>query len=70
MKIVFVLKDAPYGNDERGRCYNDLLLVGAVRRNEPNAEMTVFLSGDAVVGLKKGDTRGQDRDEVETMLQQ
>ena len=52
MKIVFVLKEAPYGSDEMGRCYNDLLLVGAVRQNEPDAEILVFLSGDAVLGLK------------------
>jgi sulfur relay (sulfurtransferase) complex TusBCD TusD component (DsrE family) len=69
MKIVFVLKEAPYGSDEMGRCYNDLLLVGAVRQNEPDAEILVFLSGDAVLGLKKSDKKGQDRGEVETMLQ-
>lgn len=51
MKTLFVLNDPPYGTE---RCYNALRLAHALLKNDPGAEVTVFLMADAVVAARKG----------------
>ena len=51
MKMLFVLNDAPYGSE---RSYNGLRLAGSLARKE--AEVKVFLIGDAVGCAKSGQT--------------
>ena len=51
MKALFVLNDPPYGTE---RCYNGLRLAHALVKNDPTAEITVFLMADAVIAAHKG----------------
>ena len=51
MKALFVLNDPPYGTE---RCHNGLRLAHALSKNDPAAEITVFLMADAVVSARKG----------------
>jgi len=51
MKGLFVLNDPPYGTE---RCYNGLRLAYALLKNDPAAEVTVFLMADAVIAARKG----------------
>ena len=51
MKALFILNDPPYGTE---RCYNGLRLANALLKNDPTAEITVFLMADAVSCAKKG----------------
>jgi uncharacterized protein involved in oxidation of intracellular sulfur len=51
MKILFILNDPPYGTE---RCYNGLRLANALVKNNPSAEVTVFLMADAISCGKKG----------------
>jgi len=51
MKHLIVLNNPPYGTE---RCYNGLRLAHALLRNDPNAEVTVFLMADSVACAKKG----------------
>lgn len=44
MKALFILNDAPYGNE---RTYNGLRLAGAIAQQEGN-EVHLFMIGDAV----------------------
>jgi uncharacterized protein involved in oxidation of intracellular sulfur len=50
MKTLLVLNDAPYGSE---RTYNGLRLAGSLSRQE-NAQVKVFLIGDAVGAAKAG----------------
>ncbi|PJC64247.1 MAG: hypothetical protein CO021_05235 [Deltaproteobacteria bacterium CG_4_9_14_0_2_um_filter_42_21] len=50
MKTLFLLNDAPYGNE---RCYNALRLAGALFKRE-GQELKVFLIGDAISCANKG----------------
>lgn len=51
MKTLFVLNDPSYGTE---RCYNALRLAHALLKNDPGAEVTVFLMADSVVAARKG----------------
>lgn len=51
MKALFVLNDPPYGTE---RCYNGLLLAHALSKNDPAAEITVFLMADSVIAAREG----------------
>lgn len=51
MKALFILNDPPYGTE---RCYNALRLAHALLKNDPAAEITVFLMADAVIAARKG----------------
>lgn len=51
MKTLFILNDAPYGTE---RCYNALRLALALLKNDPGAEVSVFLMADAVAAARKG----------------
>jgi uncharacterized protein involved in oxidation of intracellular sulfur len=50
MKALLILNDAPYGSE---RTYNGLRLAGSLSRQE-NAQLKVFLIGDAVAAAKAG----------------
>lgn len=45
------MNDPPYGTE---CCYNALRLANALLKNDPAAEITVFLMADAVVAARKG----------------
>ena len=48
---MFILGDPAYGTE---RSYNALRLAMKVQTQEPEAEVTIFLMGDAVVCSKTG----------------
>ena len=49
MKTLFILNDPPYGTE---RCYNALRLAHALSKNDPKAEVTVFLVADSVAAAR------------------
>ncbi len=51
MKYLFILNDPAYGTE---RSYNALRLAMNLQKQEPEAEITVFLMGDAVACAKTG----------------
>lgn len=65
MKALFVLNDPPYGTE---RCYNGLRLAHALLKNDPLAEITVFLMADAVVAARKGQKTPDGYYNMERML--
>ena len=65
MKALFVLNDPPYGTE---RCYNGLRLAHALLKNDPAAEVTVFLMTDAVVAARKGQKTPDGYYNIERML--
>lgn len=64
MKTLLVLNDAPYGSE---RTYNGLRLAGSLSRQE-NAQVSVFLIGDAVSSAKAGQKVPSGYYNVATML--
>jgi uncharacterized protein involved in oxidation of intracellular sulfur len=65
MKVLFVLNDPPYGTE---RCYNGLRLAHALVKNDPAAEITVFLMADAVIAARKGQKTPDGYYNMERML--
>ena len=65
MKALFVLNDPPYGTE---RCYNGLRLAHALVKNDPAAEITVFLMADAVIAAHKGQKTPDGYYNMERML--
>ncbi len=65
MKTLMILNDPPYGSE---RCYNGLRLASALLKQDPDANLTVFLMADAVVGAKKGQKTPDGYYNVERML--
>jgi len=65
MKSLFILNDPPYGTE---RCYNGLRLAHALLKNDPQAEVTVFLMADAVLCAKAGQKTPDGYYNVERML--
>lgn len=65
MKTLVILNDAPYGDE---RCYNALRLAHALSKNDPSADVTVFLMADAVVAARKGQKTPEGYYNVERML--
>jgi len=63
MRYLFILNDPPYGTE---RCYNGLRLANATARTD--AEVTVFLMADAVVGAKGGQRTPEGYYSIERML--
>lgn len=51
MKALIILNDPPYGTE---RSYNGLRLAHSLKKNDPEAEITVFLMADAVLCAKAG----------------
>ncbi|MDO8354239.1 MAG: DsrE family protein [Aestuariivirga sp.] len=65
MKALFVLNDPPYGTE---RCFNGLRLAHALLKNDPAAEVTVFLMADAVIAARKGQKTPDGYYNMERML--
>lgn len=65
MKTLIVLNDPPYGTE---RCYNALRLAHAILKNDPTAEVTVFLMADAVIAARKGQKTPDGYYNMERML--
>lgn len=65
MQILFILNDPPYGTE---RCYNALRLAGALFKNTPESQITVFLMADAVLAAKAGQKTPDGYYNVERML--
>ena len=51
MKNLILLNDPPYGTE---RSFNGLRMAHALAKNDPEAEITVFLMADAVLCAKAG----------------
>ena len=51
MKHLILLNDPPYGTE---RSFNGLRMAHALAKNDPEAEITVFLMADAVLCAKAG----------------
>ena len=51
MKHLIILNDPPYGTE---RSYNGLRMAHALFKNDPEADVTVFLMADAVLCAKAG----------------
>jgi len=51
MKHLIILNDPPYGAE---RSYNGLRMAHALVKNDPEADVTVFLMADAVLCAKRG----------------
>jgi uncharacterized protein involved in oxidation of intracellular sulfur len=67
MKYLFILNDPPYGTE---RSYNGLRLARELLRDAGrNAEVKVFLLGDATAGAKGGQKVPQGYYSIEALLQ-
>jgi uncharacterized protein involved in oxidation of intracellular sulfur len=64
MKTLFVLNEAPYGNE---RSYNALRFVGSLAKRE-NEEVKIFLFGDGVACAKSNQKVPQGFYNIEVML--
>ncbi|MCX6363372.1 MAG: DsrE family protein [Actinobacteria bacterium] len=65
MKYLFILNDPAYGTE---RSYNALRLAMKVRKQEPKAEIAIFLMGDAVICAKRGQKTPDGYYNLERML--
>ncbi len=65
MKFLIILNDPPYGTE---RSYNGLRLAGNLVTKHEQAEVDVFLMGDAVSCAKSGQTTPNGYYNVERML--
>lgn len=65
IKALIILNDPPYGTE---RCYNGLRLANALMKNDPSAEVIVFLMADAVSCGKKGQKTPDGYYNLERML--
>jgi len=65
MKILFILNDAPYGSE---KAYNALRLAMALQKDQPGAELRVFLMADAVTAALPAQGTPQGYYNVERML--
>jgi uncharacterized protein involved in oxidation of intracellular sulfur len=65
MKALFIVNDPPYGAE---RIYNALRLAHAMTKNDPAAEVTLFLMADAVLAAKGGQKTPEGFYNVERML--
>jgi uncharacterized protein involved in oxidation of intracellular sulfur len=65
MKALFILNDPPYGTE---RCYNGMRLALALSKNDPAAEITVFLMADAVIAAREGQKTPDGYYNMERML--
>ena len=64
MKSLFILNDAPYGNE---RSYNGLRLAGTLSKAE-GEEVKLFLLGDAASCAKRGQKVAEGFYNIELML--
>ena len=63
-KILFILNDAPYGNE---RAYNALRLAGTLAAKD-DVQLRLFLMADAVTCAKRGQKIPQGYYSIELML--
>lgn len=65
MRTLFVLNDPPYGTE---RIYNGLRMAHALAKNDPEAQVSVFLMADAVLSAKSGQKPPDGYYNIERML--
>tara|TARA_R110002124_G_scaffold159007_1_gene326191 strand:- start:905 stop:1258 length:354 start_codon:yes stop_codon:yes gene_type:complete len=65
MKHLLILNDPPYGTE---RSFNGLRMAHALAKNDPKAEITVFLMADAVVCANAGQKTPDGYYNLERML--
>jgi Uncharacterized conserved protein involved in intracellular sulfur reduction len=65
VKYLFILNDPAYGTE---RSYNALRLAMNAQKRKPEAKLTVFLMGDAVVCAKTGQKTPDGYYNLERML--
>jgi uncharacterized protein involved in oxidation of intracellular sulfur len=65
MHILVILNDAPYGSE---RTYQGLRMADAMLKLEEELELTLYLSNDAVLCAKTGQTTPDGYYNVERML--
>jgi uncharacterized protein involved in oxidation of intracellular sulfur len=65
MKLLFILNDPPYGT-ERG--YNAIRLANTLLKKNADAEITLFLMADAVIGAKAAQKTPDGYYNIERML--
>jgi uncharacterized protein involved in oxidation of intracellular sulfur len=65
MKVLFIINDPPYGTE---RVYNALRLALALVKEDPAAQITVFLMADAVIAGKAQQKTPEGFYNVERML--
>ncbi len=65
MRYLIILNDPPYGTE---RSYNGLRLAGSLVTKHEQAEVDVFLMGDAVACAKAGQTTPNGYYNLERML--
>lgn len=65
MKILFILNEAPYGNE---KTYNALRLAMALQKEQPGTEVLVFLMADAVTAALPAQATPQGYYNIERML--
>lgn len=65
MKHLLILNDPPYGTE---RSFNGLRMAHALAKNDPEAEIVVFLMADAVVCAKAGQKTPDGYYNLERML--
>lgn len=65
MKMLFIINDPPYGTE---RAYNALRLAHALLKRDSEAEVSVFLMADGVVGAHKDQKTPDGYYNVERML--
>ena len=65
MEILIILNDAPYGSE---RTFQGLRMADAMLKLEEEAELTVYLSNDAVLCAKTGQQTPDGYYNVERML--
>jgi uncharacterized protein involved in oxidation of intracellular sulfur len=65
MKILFILNAAPYGSE---KTYNALRLAMALQKDQPGAEVLVFLMADAVTAALPAQTTPQGYYNTERMM--
>ena len=65
VKALLILNDPPYGTE---RCYNALRVAGALMKKDAEADVTVFLMADAVIGARAGQKTPEGYYNIERML--
>jgi uncharacterized protein involved in oxidation of intracellular sulfur len=65
VKALLILNDPPYGTE---RCFNALRLTHALMKKDAEANVTVFLMADAVIGAKAGQKTPEGYYSIELML--
>ena len=65
MKTLIIINDPPYGTE---RAYNALRLAHALLKQDADADITVFLMADAVVGARQGQKTPDGYYSIERML--